>query len=168
MMRETLFTIFYAALLLAVTCTGALAVENALPVAGWLERAMLVDGLTVHAKLDTGADTSSINATGMEVFTRDDEDWIRFSLTGLKGKKVTLERRVVRTTTIKRHFGEKQDRPVVNLQICVGSIRQFVEVSLVDRSGLNYPLLVGRNFLGNTLLVDSGHTYLLPTDCPAL
>lgn len=156
-----------AALLLAgFTCAGALANESTLPVAGWLEYATLPSGLKLHAKLDTGAETSSINAVGIEPFTRDDEDWIRFSLTDPKGRKATLERTVVRTATIKRHFGEKQERPVVNLEICVGSVKRYAEVSLVDRTGLNYPLLVGRNFLGGALLVDSGHTYLLPSDCP--
>lgn len=156
-----------ATLLACLISTGILAQEGALPVAGWIERALLPAGLKVHAKLDTGAETSSINAAGMEAFTRDHHEWIRFSLTDLKGRKATLERPVVRTVTIKRHFGEKQQRPVVELEICVGSAQRYVEVSLVDRSGLNYPLLVGRNFLGDTLLVDSGHTYLLPTDCPA-
>jgi hypothetical protein len=157
-----------AALLLAgVNCSGALADQSSLPVAGWLEYATLPSGLKLHAKLDTGAETSSINAVDMEPFMRDDDDWIRFSLTDLKGRKVTLERAVVRTATIKRHFGEKQQRAVVNLEICVGSIKHYTEVSLIDRAGLNYPLLIGRNFLGNALLVDSGHTYLLPTDCTA-
>ena len=116
--------------------------------------------MTVHAKLDTGAKTSSINAVHVESFTRDGESWVHFSLSNHDGKTASFEGAVVRISKIKRHNGDKQQRPVINLEICVGPVRKTVEVNLIDRTGLNYPLLIGRNFLGDALLVDAGHTYL--------
>lgn len=157
-----------AILLMSFMCSHALAHESGLPVAGWIERAVLLpSGVSVHAKLDTGADTSSINAVDVESFERENETWQRFSVTNRDGRTVTLERPVVRAATVKRHYGGKQERPVIELDICVGPARKTVEVSLVDRSGLKYQLLIGRNFLDHALLVDSGHTYLLSPECPA-
>lgn len=155
------------ALLVGLTGTDARAYEGTMPVAGWVERAILFpDGLILHAKLDTGARTSSINAVDPEFFERAGRRWVRFSLTDRDKRTAMLERPVVRTTVIKRHFGRTQERPVINLELCIGPVRKSVEVNLVDRTGLNYQLLIGRNFLAGGLLVQSGRTYLLSPDCP--
>ena len=154
-------------LLAAGIYTNVLAREGALPIAGWVERAMLFpDGLAVRAKLDTGARTSSLSAVDPVFFMQDGERWVRFTLTTRWGRTAILERPVVRLATIKRHFGHNQKRPVINLDICVGPVRKTVEVNLVDRTGLNYQLLIGRNFLAGDLIVDSGSTDNLSSQCP--
>lgn len=119
-----------------------------------------------HAKLDTGAKTTSINAINPEFFVRDGQRWSRFSITSKDNKSVTIEAPVVREATIKRHFDQQQVRPVIMLEICIGNVRKREEVNLVDRSKLNYQLLIGRNFLNGDLLIDSASTYLLTPDCP--
>ncbi len=140
--------------------------EN-MDIAGWIENAVLFpSGAIVHAKLDTGAKTSSINAVNPAFYSQDGKRWVRFSLTNRKQRIITIESPVVRTATIKRHFNGSQERPVIQLDICVGKARKTVEVNLVDRTGLNYQLLIGRNFLKNNLLIKSGSTYLLPPACP--
>ena len=134
--------------------------------AGWIEKAVLYPkGIVFHAKLDTGAKTTSINAADPEFFQRDGKRWSRFNITNREGENVTIEAPVVREATIKRHFGKQQVRPVIMMDICIGNIRKTEEVNLVDRSNLNYQLLVGRNFLKNSLLIDSGSTYMLSSDC---
>lgn len=135
--------------------------------AGWIEKAILYPGaITLHAKLDTGAKTTSINAPEPSLFERDDEPWVRFTITNKDNRSTTIEKRIIREAKIKRHFGDQQVRPVILLDICIGNVRKTEEVNLVDRSNLNYQLLVGRNFLKDDLLIDSGSTYLLSPDCP--
>ncbi len=135
--------------------------------AGWIEKAVLYpDGIILHAKLDTGAETTSINATNPEFFERDNRRWTRFSITNRDNKSVTIEAKIIREANIKRHFGEKQVRPVVMLDLCIGDVRKKEEVNLVDRSNLKYQLLIGRNFLKSDILIDSGSTYILSPDCP--
>ena len=164
---RTIIHLGSAMVLAGAMVANAFAHDGAKLAAGWVERALLFPGgLAVRAKLDTGAKTSSINAVDEKLYERDGRRWVRFTLTTHKGQTILLERPVVRTATIKRHFGRNQQRPVINLDICIGSVRKTVEVNLVDRTGLNYQLLVGRNFLKDTLLVDPGHTYLLSPDCP--
>jgi len=134
--------------------------------AGWIEKAVLYpDGVILHAKLDTGAETTSINAINPEFFDRDNSRWARFNITNRYNESVTIEARVIREAKIKRHFGEKQVRPVILLDICIGDVRKREEVNLVDRSNLKYQLLIGRNFLKGDILVDSGSTYIVSPDC---
>lgn len=135
--------------------------------AGWIEKAVLYpDGIVLHAKLDTGAETTSINAVNPEFFERDNRRWARFSLTNRDNESVTIEAKVIRDATIKRHFGKEQIRPVIMLDICIGDVRKKEEVNLVDRSNLKYQLLIGRNFLKGDILINSASTYILSPDCP--
>jgi hypothetical protein len=53
------------------------------------------------------------------------------------------------------------------LRICVGGISKEVEVSLVDRSNYEHPLLIGRSFLAGDLIVDPGATFSVSPTCPA-
>jgi hypothetical protein len=135
--------------------------------AGWIEKAVLYpQGIVLHAKLDTGAKISSLHAPDPEYFMRDGQEWARISVTNKNIETVIVEAPVVRTARIKRHFGERQTRQVVLLDLCIGNVRKTEEVNLVDRVGMNYQLLIGRNFLKGALLIDSGATYTLSPDCP--
>jgi hypothetical protein len=124
-------------------------------VMGWRERVRLLpENLVVEAKLDTGADSSSLNVPELTGFVRDDEQWVRFSVSDHEGTRKTFERRVVRVAKIKRHFGGRQERPVVLMGLCIGAYCGETEVNLVDRSRFKCQLLVGRSFMGGFLLVD--------------
>jgi hypothetical protein len=147
--------------------TGLQAVASELIRAGWVEKAMLYPQKTVlRAKLDTGAKTSSINAHNPQFITRNGENWVRISITNRNIETAIIEAPVVRHVKIKRHFGESQTRPVILLDLCIGHVRKKEEVNMVDRTGMNYQLLVGRNFLKDTFLIDSGATYMLSPGCP--
>jgi hypothetical protein len=147
--------------------TGVQTLASELIRAGWVEKAVVYPKkFVIHAKLDTGAKTSSIDARDPEYITRDGEDWVRFSITNRKIETVIIEAPIVRHSKIKRHFGERQTRPVILLDLCIGNVRKKEEVNLVDRTGMNYPLLIGRNFLKDTFLIDSNATYMLSPGCP--
>lgn len=156
---------FALALLGPIGATG-LSAQETKQVVGWVERVAIFPGdLVVRAKMDTGAKTSSLNCDCMQTFTRDGEKWVRFTVTNTKGRSVSLERRVVRTVAIKRHFGADQHRPVIRLGICLGGVYKESEVNLVDRSGFNYQMLIGRSFLQKGFTVDPGQTFLSDPVC---
>jgi hypothetical protein len=50
-------------------------------------------------------------------------------------------------------FGS-QKRPIVDMNLTIGEVTHMVEVNLTDRSGLDFLLLVGRNFLKDAAVVD--------------
>ena len=43
--------------------------------------------------------------------------------------------------------GFSPDRPVIELDICMGSAMRSIEVNLTDRSAFQYPLLIGSEAL---------------------
>lgn len=134
---------------------------------GWIERVRLdPGGLVLTAKLDTGANTSSLHAAHITRFTRDGENWVAFDVVDQNDNTQRFERRIVRISRIKRHGGGVQERPTVLLDICLGGLAQSTQVNLVNREGFNYQLLVGRRFLGRHFAVNSAQTYTVEPACP--
>lgn len=139
------------------------------PVAGWAERIMITPGdIILHAKLDTGADNSSLNATHQVEFEKDGKTWVKFDVVNRYGKQVTLERPVERSARIKRIGGKIQKRPVIRLMLCIGSKFMEADVNLIDRSDFDFQMLIGRSFLAGNALVDPASMYLLDPDCTEL
>ena len=158
------------AALLVSAAPSCVAEPRALPAGpstfGWVEWVRVEPGSTrVKAKLDTGATTSSIDARHQEVFERDGKRWVRFTIEDRDGREVPLERRIERFVKIRRPDDEFDRRPVVTLDLCLGGSRRSVEVSLADRKGFVYPVLLGRNFLKHVAVVDSAQTFTAEPAC---
>lgn len=133
---------------------------------GWVEKVRLHPGsLLVHAKLDTGAKTSSLNAQQVTEFTQGGERWVRFDLINRDGDRVKFERKVERTAKIKRPPEESEGRLVIRMGICLGNIYKEAEVNLVDRTGFNYPMLLGRSFMEGSFIIDPSATYTSEPHC---
>lgn len=133
---------------------------------GWVENARLYPGnLLIKAKIDTGAKSSSINCNCITPVERGGEKWVRFSIINAAGKIKWFERKVLRKVKIKRHFGEFQERFVVRMGLCLGTNYKETDINLVDRSGLNYQLLIGRRFLQGTHTIDPEATFITKPRC---
>jgi hypothetical protein len=138
-------------------------------VVGWLEKVCIYPGnLVIHAKLDTGARNSSLNASHITEFTRNGEQWVRFKVTSRYGKTVTFERKVQRVVKIKRHGANPQIRFAILLGICLGSFFGETEVNLVDRSNFNYQMLIGRSFLKDNVIIDPSLKYTTKPNCKVI
>lgn len=150
---------------LVVSCPAARGQHK--PVVGYIENVGIhPGGLVLHAKVDTGAMHSSLDAKGVERFTRDGEPWLRFSVTNQTNRTVVIERPVHRIARIRQHGGRVQEREVLMLGICLGTVYKTVEVNLVDRAGFDFQMLIGRSFLGTDFLVDPSERFLLEPSCP--
>ena len=163
-----------AALYFAVCAVLLLASINAFggtkrkDIFGWAEEVEIgTSRLKMKAKLDTGADTSSLDASKIRRFkTKDGDRWVEFLVKDKdSGRRIRYKKRLIRYANIKEHEGPSQRRPVVELEVCLGDHRKVVEVSLVDRSGFQYPILLGRNTLEDIALVDSSDSYTSQPTC---
>jgi len=134
---------------------------------GYLENVRVGNlGLSMKGKLDTGADTSSVYARDMEVYERRDGDhWVKFRLIGKDGRSIRYDQNVRRFVRIKDKRGGRIRRPVIHLPLCVGGKRGVAEINLADRSNFEYDILVGREFLANRIVVDSGKTFESSASC---
>jgi hypothetical protein len=135
-------------------------------IVGWIEIISIYPGnIKIKAKLDTGARNSSLNAQNLERFKRNGETWVRFDLRNFKNRLDTFEAKIMRTVKIKQIGQEADIRPVIKLGICIGNTYKEVEVNLVDRSGFNYQMLIGRSFLKGLFIVDPGLTFTIKPNC---
>lgn len=135
---------------------------------GWVERVEIwPEGISLKAKMDTGATTSSLNALHKAYFRRNGEQWIAFDILDPDdpANTVRIERRVTRYVRIVRHDGNFQRRPVVRIGLCMGGYFREEEMSLIDRTQLNYQALVGRNHMSGIILVDPAETFLQRPRC---
>lgn len=121
--------------------------------------------LEFKAKIDTGAQNSSLDVDNIEAFERDGNKWVRFDVVNFRGQKRTLEKPVVRTALIKRHKNKAASRYVIKLGICLGEYYQEVEFNLADRTGFNYRMLIGCSFLQGVCIVDPSLKYTTHPRC---
>ncbi|PKF60499.1 hypothetical protein CW745_14920 [Psychromonas sp. psych-6C06] len=116
-------------------------------------------------RIDTGAATSSINAVDIERFERDGEKWVRFNLTHKEGKKAQMiEAKIIRIAKIVQSSkpGEETERPVIQLHVRIGDVAHLTEFTLTDRLHMEYPVLIGRTFMQDVVLVDVSKEYIFP------
>lgn len=118
----------------------------------------------VPARLDTGAQRSSLNAQNVEIIERDDQRYVRFTFVEGDSREHEIERPLVEETEVRQASGS-ETRYVVSLPLCVGDRLADVEFTLTDRSSMTYPMLVGRNFLSEHALVSSAHRNTLESAC---
>ena len=131
---------------------------------GWCEMVDIPSlGLTgVHAKMDTGAATSSIHATRVKPVDRNGkacvEFWFRLNA-GEKPKR--YEAPVIDRRTVRSSNGEAQDRYVIAAQFCFGKLCWNGQLTLANRRSMAFPLLIGRRALRRGFLVNSGRRWVL-------
>ena len=115
-----------------------------------------------YARVDTGATTSSLDATEITRFERDGEDWVSFVVTNAETKETKkFEKKVARKISIKRQSGNNESRVSVNMEIKFGNQQLVKEFTLVHREDFNYQVLIGRNILNGLAVVDVATTNTL-------
>jgi hypothetical protein len=116
--------------------------------------------IRLPARVDTGAAKSSLDAREIKV----QDEIIEFKLPEKYGG-VRIRLPIMGWRHIRTPEGLER-RPIVELEICLGSKRIRTLVNLTDRSMVKYPLLLGRNALRENFLVDVNRRRLLPPHCP--
>jgi len=152
---------FWLLVLVLVPVTGI-----AREIVGWVENVRLYPGgMEIKARVDTGARMSSLGVEFLEYFQHGTETWVRFSTTNNRGETLRLERKLQRTVKVKRDAGVLKERPVISMGVCFAGIYKEIEVNLEKRSHMNYPMLIGRDFLDGHFLVDPNARFINPPYC---
>jgi len=139
-----------------------------LPIVGAVEWAKIQPaGLWIESRIDTGADTTSIHAEDIQLVEKDGKRYVRFVLIdAATGSAHQQELRLRRRVLIKQSGGADERRYVVRMWVILGEIRSKIDVNLSDRTDFEYPLLIGRNFLMDNMIVDVSrhHTVIVRPD----
>jgi hypothetical protein len=120
-------------------------------------------GFAFPARVDTGAQSCSLHVEKIEIEdestrrTRNIGKKVRFQLKDSRGKTEWVESTIASTVRVKSStlkLGEYDQRYKVRLPLEWNGFRKEVLVTLNDRTDMEYPLLIGRNFLRGDFLVD--------------
>jgi hypothetical protein len=136
-------------------------------VIGWREWVSLpdLDVMYMKAKVDTGADTSSLHAFNVEKFERDGVDYVRFEIhPKQRSKKPTIrcEAPLISERTVKNPGGRSELRPVVRTRLIVAGQELDALVNLTSRDEMGFRMLLGRRAIRSAFVVDPGRSYLWP------
>jgi len=121
----------------------------------------------LQVRVDTGAKTSSLHVDNIEKFKKGGKPWIRFDLHPDVHRVKTVTKcsaKVHDIRRIKSSNGAAEQRYIIKTPITLGSNSWDIEISLTDRSDMNYLMLLGREGMGSRVLVDPSQTYLLSSD----
>lgn len=132
-------------------------------VVGELEKLYLAGpGLVYDARIDSGAQTSSVYARNTQQFERDGNNWVRFEvpIPGDDDNWASMEKEISRQVRIVQASSDDAERRiVVSLQFAIGNHQQVAEFTLADRENLTYDVLIGRNILRDVMLIDVGKEF---------
>jgi hypothetical protein len=119
--------------------------------------------LTFPARIDTGAQSCSLHVEKIEIKdahdrrTRNVGKRVRILLKGEDGKTRWIESTIAKAVKVKSSSlkaGEYDHRYKVRLTLKWKGFEKEVLVTLNDRTDMEFPLLIGRNFLRGDFLVD--------------
>ncbi|WP_243401203.1 RimK/LysX family protein [Leptospira harrisiae] len=116
--------------------------------------------LKLRARIDTGAKSCSIHAVNIEKITENGEEFVVFE-TFVDEKPVKLKSRFVKEAKVSSTSGISEKRIMIREVMKMGKIKEDVIINLNDRTNLNYPILIGRNFLMGKFLVDVSLSHAL-------
>ncbi len=108
----------------------------------------------VPAKVDTGADSSSIWASQIHVNKQGVLSFVLFDVGSPFYTGEVIERHSYQVAAIRSSTGEEQIRYKVELPLKIDGKLSRAQVSLSDRSKNHFPILLGRRTLNKKFVVD--------------
>lgn len=124
-------------------------------VIGWREWAKLPDwNLELRAKADTGARSSAIDCSKIEELPG---ERVRFTvrLSRKKNRNRTLEAPIAMRKRVRSSTGKGRDRFFVETTLLLGGHEKRILISLTCRKRMIHRMLLGREALAGSFLVDS-------------
>lgn len=131
---------------------------------GWREWVDLPElGMTLKAKVDSGARSSALHAVDISVVERHSGRYVRYRACTEAGKKAPMhESPMLEVRTVRSSHGDITERPVIMMKVVLGGEERSIEVTLIDRSIMGFKLLLGRQALKGRYLIDPGKSFQSP------
>ncbi|WP_273275214.1 30S ribosomal protein S6--L-glutamate ligase [Maribacter polysiphoniae] len=116
----------------------------------------------IKARVDSGAKTSSIQATNIKVINKGVQEWVKFEVNPLQeNRSITLncEARLIDRRMIKSSTGISEERLVVKTPVTLGNDTFDIELTLANRDTMEYRMLLGREALMDRYMVNPAESY---------
>jgi hypothetical protein len=119
----------------------------------------------VKAKVDTGARTSALDAVSYELYHADGVGLcIRLRLALMHkhvGELRVVEVPVLRMVVVRNSGGMHEQRPLIETEIRLGPVCKRVRLTVTNRAGMRFRVILGRLALADDFVVDVSKKYLL-------
>jgi len=142
---------------------------DGLPVLGWKEDASLPDwGIRrLRVKLDTGAKTSALHVSSMAPVGEHTFDGQVLPVLGLiiplsrvsSRRFVEVRAPVVGYKSVRDTSAVAERRPLVRTRLVCGQIDAQIDVTVTDRTGMIFRMILGREALTGRAVVDPSRDY---------
>ncbi|PIE37556.1 MAG: ATP-dependent zinc protease [Gammaproteobacteria bacterium] len=120
--------------------------------------------LDINTRIDTGAKTSSLHVDNIQREKRRGKPWLTFDIhPDIYNVEdiLSCEAPVFDVRSIKSSNGVSEERYVIKTTLEMNKVRWEIEITLADRSNMSCLMLLGRQGMGDRLLVDPSRAFLL-------
>jgi hypothetical protein len=117
----------------------------------------------IQAKVDTGADSSSLHAFNQRRLVRDGVEMIQFEIhprRGSDGGPVSCEAPIAMERKVRNPGGRSEIRPVISTSVILNGVPIRALINLTERDEMSFRMLIGRRTLRGKFLVNPGRSYL--------
>ena len=134
---------------------------------GWEEWLALPElGLpAIKAKVDTGARTSALHAFFVERIGSRRSTRVRFGVHPIPRRAdvaIVCTAPVIDQRLVTSSNGERESRYVISTPIRIGNREWDIVVTLTNRDAMSYRMLLGRQAIGDGILVDPAASFRQP------
>lgn len=117
----------------------------------------------LQVRVDTGAKTSSLHVDNITKIKSNGKIMVKFDIhpdVHNVENVVTCEAPLHDIRKIKSSNGSSEERYVIATPVQLGSENWTIEITLTDRSDMNYLMLFGREAIGERFLVDPSKVFV--------
>ena len=138
--------------------------QSDLPTIGWRKWVGLPElGIRrIKAKVDTGARSSSLHATGVEVFKLDGLPYARFKIHPyhrFPERFVSVQAKIEEFRMVRSSSENSTNRPVISSVVSLLGEVWPVELTLSNRSEMGFRMLLVREAFRRKFIVDAGSSF---------
>lgn len=116
----------------------------------------------IKARVDSGAKTSSIQATNIKVITKGANEWVKFEVNPLQENRsiaIECQARLIDRRMVKSSSGISEERLVVKTPITLGKETFDIELTLANRDTMEFRMLLGREAINDRYIVNPALNY---------
>ncbi|MDC6403934.1 MULTISPECIES: 30S ribosomal protein S6--L-glutamate ligase [Maribacter] len=116
----------------------------------------------IKARVDSGAKTSSIQATNLKIVNKGAQEWVKFEVNPLQENRsiaINCEARLIDRRMVKSSSGISEERLVVRTPVTMGDNTFDIELTLANRDTMEFRMLLGREALTDRYIVNPAVNY---------
>lgn len=121
----------------------------------------------INVRVDTGAKTSSLHVDNIVKTTKGKKPWVQFDIhpnVHNVEQTVRCESPLTDIRRIKSSNGDVEERYIIRTTFRLNEQEWKIDISLTNRSDMSFLMLLGREGMGNRLLVDPSARFVTAGD----